>query len=246
MGLGSSAVPRSTGWSRSALVWVVATVATVLLVTALLPSLGEAAAAVRDGGGTTASFDTLLVWCSAAVAAGTSVWLWWITTLVVVEAARGHHCVRRGVPASLRRLILTCCGVVVVSGLAAPALAGDGPAVAPGAEVLAGLRLPERIAVAPLERIAQVPATRTTMRAVEVRPGDTLWAIAAADLAARGATASPALADVAAYWPRVYALNRAVIGPDPAAIEPGQRLRLPATPTPTIPPHEGDDHGHPR
>ena len=67
------------------------------------------------------------------------------------------------------------------------------------------------------------------MGAVEVRPGDTLWAIAAAALAARGPTATPALADVAAYWPRVYALNRAVIGPDPAVIEPGQRLRLPAT-----------------
>ena len=84
------------------------------------------------------------------------------------------------------------------------------------------------------------------MRVVEVRPGDTLWAIAAADLAARQATSSPALADVAAYWPRVYALNRAVIGPDPAVIEPGQRLRLPATPAPTTPPHEGDDHDRAR
>ncbi len=87
------------------------------------------------------------------------------------------------------------------------------------------------------------------MGVVVVRPGDTLWAIAAADLAARGATASPAPAEVAAYWPRVYALNRKVIGPDPAVIEPGQRLRLPATVAPNDPtdPHlEGDAHDHPR
>ena len=217
MGLGNSAVPRSTGWSRCALVWAAATVATALLVTVLLPSLGEAAAAVRVGTRSTASFDAVLVWCCAAVAAGTSVWLWAITTLVVLDAARGHDRRRRGVPASLRRLILTGCGAVVVSGLAAPALAGGGPAAAPGAEVLAGLRLPERIAVAPLERGARVRATRTPVGTVVVRPGDTLWAIAAADLAARGATASPAPADVAAYWPRVYALNRARDRPRPSA-----------------------------
>jgi hypothetical protein len=188
----------------------------------------------------------VLVWCCAAVAAGTSAWLWAITTLVVLDAARGHDRRRRGVPASLRRLILTGCGAVVVSGLAAPALAGGGPAAAPGAEVLAGLRLPERIAVAPLGRAVRLPATVGPLGVVVVRPGDTLWSIAATDLADRGATESPAPADVAAYWPRVYALNRAVVGPDPAVIEPGQRLRLPATAAPTYPLLEGDDHDEPR
>jgi nucleoid-associated protein YgaU len=237
MSLGNSAAPRSTGWLRCALVWAAATVATALLVAMQLPSLSEAAAAARAGTGTTASFDVVLVWGCAAVAAGTSAWLWGITTLVALDAARGRDRRRPGVPAALRRLILAGCGAVVVSGLAAPALAGGGPAAPPGAEVLAGLRLPERVAVAPLQRAARLRATTGPWGVVVVRPGDSLWAIAEADLAERGATESPAPADVAAYWPRVYALNRAVIGPDPAVIEPGQRLRLPAA-APTHP-HPG-------
>jgi nucleoid-associated protein YgaU len=60
--------------------------------------------------------------------------------------------------------------------------------------------------------------------AVTVRPGDTLWGIAA-DFLPTGATAQ----DVAAAWPQWYAANRAVIGPDPDLIEPGQRLVRPTT-----------------
>ncbi len=52
-----------------------------------------------------------------------------------------------------------------------------------------------------------------------VRRGDTLWDIAAARLGP-GASA----AQIAAEWPRWYAANRHVIGPDPALIVPGQRL----------------------
>ena len=70
MGLGNSAVTPSTAWSRCALVWGAATVATALLVTVLVPSLAEGAAALRVGARTTASFDAVLVWCCAAVAAG--------------------------------------------------------------------------------------------------------------------------------------------------------------------------------
>jgi nucleoid-associated protein YgaU len=40
--------------------------------------------------------------------------------------------------------------------------------------------------------------------------GDTLWGIAGAD------------------WPRWYAANRALVGPDPDLIRPGQRLAPPA------------------
>ena len=56
-----------------------------------------------------------------------------------------------------------------------------------------------------------------------VRRGDTLWDIAAARL---GPGATPA--QIAAAWPRWYAVNRHVIGPDPAVIVPGQRLVPPA------------------
>ena len=56
-----------------------------------------------------------------------------------------------------------------------------------------------------------------------VRRGDTLWDVAARHLGPRGSAAA-----IAREWPRWYAANRALIGPDPHHIEPGQRLRPPA------------------
>ncbi len=58
---------------------------------------------------------------------------------------------------------------------------------------------------------------------VVVHRGDTLWAIAARDL---GPDATDA--EVAAHWPRWYAANRAVIGPDPDLVLPGQVLVRPS------------------
>ena len=55
-----------------------------------------------------------------------------------------------------------------------------------------------------------------------MRRGDSLWAIAARHLGP-GATD----AEVAEEWPRWYAANRAVIGPDPDLVLPGQVLRAP-------------------
>jgi nucleoid-associated protein YgaU len=56
-----------------------------------------------------------------------------------------------------------------------------------------------------------------------VRPGDTLWGIAAAHLP----PAWPSAAIVDRYWRQVYGANRAVVGPDPDLIHPGTRLLLP-------------------
>lgn len=55
-----------------------------------------------------------------------------------------------------------------------------------------------------------------------VRPGDTLWEIAASRLPAGADDAQ-----VAAAWPRWYAANAAAIGPDPDLILPGTVLRPP-------------------
>lgn len=66
------------------------------------------------------------------------------------------------------------------------------------------------------------PASATPA-VVTVRAGDTLWGIASESL--------PADADaqeVARAWPRWYAANRDLIGPDPDLIRPGQRLVSPA------------------
>jgi resuscitation-promoting factor RpfA len=57
-----------------------------------------------------------------------------------------------------------------------------------------------------------------------VRPGDTLWGIAAAHLPA--GSRSPAQVD--RYWRQIYAANRAAIGSDPDLIHPGTRLKVPA------------------
>jgi hypothetical protein len=68
-----------------------------------------------------------------------------------------------------------------------------------------------------------------------VRPGDSLWSLAAAEL---GPTAGDAA--VATRWPQWYAANRAVIGPDPDLILPGQVLRIPSPTTdqPVPPTHQ--------
>ncbi|MGB3257173.1 MAG: hypothetical protein WBG89_11110 [Ornithinimicrobium sp.] len=58
--------------------------------------------------------------------------------------------------------------------------------------------------------------------AVVVRRGDTLWAIAAADLAPGASEAQ-----IAAHWPRWYEANRLTIGPDPDLILPGHILQPP-------------------
>lgn len=64
------------------------------------------------------------------------------------------------------------------------------------------------------------PAPRPT--AVVVAPGDSLWSLAQRRL-------GPAAADarVAALVDRTHRLNRAVVGPDPDLIHPGERLRFP-------------------
>ena len=57
---------------------------------------------------------------------------------------------------------------------------------------------------------------------VVVRPGDTLWA-----LAARSLPAPATDAERAAEWPRWWAANREVVGDDPDLLLPGQRLAAP-------------------
>jgi hypothetical protein len=58
---------------------------------------------------------------------------------------------------------------------------------------------------------------------VRVRTGDSLWLLAAQRLGPRADDAR-----IAAEWPRWYAANRDVVGPDPDHIVPGQVLHAPA------------------
>jgi nucleoid-associated protein YgaU len=59
-------------------------------------------------------------------------------------------------------------------------------------------------------------------REVTVRPGDSLWSIAATAL---GPFATDA--DIAREWPRLYATNRERIGANPHLLRPGLILTLP-------------------
>ena len=138
---------------------------------------------------------------------------------------------------ALATLLLTAWALLVASLASVPALRGLAVALTPRmlrgvafagvAGVLAvpaaqaedrgvdGLRLPDRphVAASKPQRIEHVV----------VRPGDTLWAIARADLASRTDVAS-----TAREVRRWHHANRDVIGPDPDLIHPGQRLDAPS------------------
>jgi hypothetical protein len=71
-------------------------------------------------------------------------------------------------------------------------------------------------------RTAAAPERAPDPRTVTVRPGYTLWRIAADHL-----DRAPSPARVAAAWPRWFAANRAVIGTDPDLLRPGEVLHAP-------------------
>jgi len=84
---------------------------------------------------------------------------------------------------------------------------------------------PAALVTGVVHRDTRDPSDRSTDGYV-VRRGDTLWDIAARHLGP-GATA----VDIARAWPAWYDANRAVIGPDPGVIRPGELLLPPSTST---------------
>jgi nucleoid-associated protein YgaU len=81
-----------------------------------------------------------------------------------------------------------------------------------------------RATPAPVRLVAAAPRRAHARRkTVVVHRGDSLWRIVARYL---GPTATAV--NVSAEWPRWYAANRSVIGPDPDLLLPGQRLTPPA------------------
>jgi hypothetical protein len=153
---------------------------------------------------------------------------WLALTLLAAAAGSGV----RVAPATVRRAAERILGLTLAT--AAAGVLAAGPALADGPRVrpqhgggpfdrpVATSVLTARPPAAPPPR-AVAPTRAPGRDAVVVVRGDTLWDIAARHL---GAAATPAA--VAAEWPRWYAANRAVIGPDPGRILPGQRLVAPA------------------
>ena len=99
-----------------------------------------------------------------------------------------------------------------IPGTAPDAAADESTVLSPG-------WLPHRISL-PLQRLLG-GGTRTSQEVV-VRPGDTLWSIAARHLDPE-ATAG----DIAESWPQWYAANRELIGPNPDRLAVGLVLTEP-------------------
>ena len=154
-----------------------------------------------------------------------------VAALVALGRAPGALGRRAGAVAALlqpgiaRRLAAT------LLGLGTPALAVV--TTAPPASASALAALPDSAPTArPAAARMSSPAATSSVHVptkqqpaqvvVVVRPGDTLW-----DIARRHLAVSATSSDVARAWPRWYAANRAVIGPDPALLRPGTRLRSP-------------------
>ena len=219
--------------SRCLLVEVTATAAAGGLLRLLAADLASAPGALRAG----APFDLLLTRAAAVALALCVLWAWVAATAAVAEAATGVR-VRSGCPRVVRRAVLVACGVALVAGTVPANAAPDGssavagpPAHAEDRSVLAGLPMPDRAAGPAQRTVAPRPvlASRTSHDPVApgpgevvVRPGDTLWDIAARDLPAGTPTDQ-----VSRRWHRIWAANRTAIGADPDLIRPGTALRLP-------------------
>jgi hypothetical protein len=183
--------------------------------------------AAADRGGTT--FDETL-----GIAALVGCWLcvgWFVLAVGCAGLAAapglvgrcGTSCAQLVAPWALRRLVATGLGLAVVTGSGAAVAEASVLESLPRAEVVAST-VDQRLLLAglgsdlpPLDR----PADDTYI--VTVRSGDCLWSIAARHL---GPQASDA--EIASTWPRWYATNRSVIGPDPNLLQPGQVLIVPS------------------
>lgn len=190
---------------RCLAVWLMATAVAAAVVATVRSD------AVALAGGPGADLEAALLRVGSAVLVGCAGWAWLATTVVVLDAARGRTGAVRGVPRAWRRAVLLACGTALAAGVAAAPATAD-----PG---LGGLPLPDRADGAASAHVVAGAAD------VRVRPGDSLWALAADRL---GPDASATEVDHA--WRRLYRLNRSVVGPDPDLIHPGQQLRLPSPP----------------
>jgi nucleoid-associated protein YgaU len=191
---------------------------TVLLVAAPRPPRSPAA---LPGWLAAAPPDAAVVDLATVTAWGCVGWLTFAAIACVLGtvpglAGRVGAAVARCVaPIAMRRAIEAALGLSVVAlPVAAPlaALADDGHSV----RTWSPPSLDRPVAVSTIGPHPTAPDNYV------VRPGDCLWSIARGHLARQASNH-----DIASAWPRWYAANRRVIGPDPALLHPGQRLAVP-------------------
>lgn len=158
------------------------------------------------------SFPDALLALATLLQLALSMWVLLAVTLALLGSS--SHLVRLTTPRLLRHALFAgAAGAIAVT----PAYADPhlGPHEAPQ-HSLSGMKLPDR------PSSAATPDLVHTRFSIIVRPGDTLWAIAA-----RSLPPSASAADIAAATSRWHDANRAVIGVDPHLIFPGQQLTPP-------------------
>jgi nucleoid-associated protein YgaU len=194
--------------------------------------LAELAGALRPDADPTGLAVALL----AALAWVITGWLILAVTVALASRAPGAvglaaaRIAERISPALVRRMVggATVVGVVLCP-LAVPTLASAAPASSVGSTPCsAGLPSLDRIPL-PCSTPAPSPDSSSALdgdrAAVTVRPGDTLWSVAAAELRRDGLDPTPRA--VAARWPAWWQANRTEIGADPNLIHPGTSLVTP-------------------
>ncbi len=221
------------------------------LLSAAVPALLTASAdGYRRTVGQGARPDDVIQLVSASAALLLLLWLSLGTLVSVLAHAPGRFGIMaraasgRCAPALVRRLVAAAIGGAVLVG-AAPAHAAA-PTVGTPVGVMIdepgsrGANLTEGGSWLPDPGWAREDSARTAGSATTAAPwrtgdsgsaprkhvvasGDCLWDIAEAQLPPG---AGPARID--AQWRRWYAVNRAVIGPDPSLLQPGQHLVSPA------------------
>jgi hypothetical protein len=198
------------------------------------PFLRVARPLVEDGPATLGDLplDQALTGLCAAALLGCAGWLLGTAGLVALARVAGAFtpgsplvagCARaaeRACPALARGTVVAVLGLTAGTAVVGSAVADTGPA-SPPTSTLAGLPLPDRTVGAGPATPAPRAAVVSRPRVVVVRPGDSLWTIAA-HLLGPGADDT----EVAAAWHRLHAANRSRVG-DPDLIHPGQRLLVP-------------------
>lgn len=179
--------------------------------------------------GRTLGYDAALGGCAAAAAWLAVTWFAGCVALALLGRLPGAigRCAtglaERVTPAVFRRLVEACLGATLVLATSTQlAHAATAPAplhVATATGLLADPTVPspDRPDVRPTK-----PSHHRHV--VRVRPGDTLWRIAATHMSGR-----PTDHAISREWHRWYAANRTVVGGDPNLIVPGQRLHPPAS-----------------
>ena len=224
-------------------------VGSFLVLTRCPPDLGELSTGLRSPWRWVAEVGPD---AAASTLAGALLWLvaLWVALALTVTAAAllpgrfgrlGRLAAYRLTPVALRRVVAAATSTSILlspaAALASPT-GGSTPAPAGTSAVLpavgwptdpapaAGRADPASTAGASNADTSNASTARnaTSTDRITVRPGDSLWSIAASRLGA----GTPA-ARIRQEWPRWYTANRRLIGPDPNLIRPGTSLRVPGT-----------------